>query len=93
MVAGDGSIVPSRSLTGLTLLDEGLVGDFGAVASADRLLGFHRVEDGVNLVELCGDAVIRRSRATSSGVADGRAWVEVGGTTSPALGGIGLNMP
>lgn len=85
--------MPSLSLTGLTLLDDGRVGDFGAVGGPDRPLGFHRVEDGVNLVDPCGDAVIRRSRATSSGVADGRARVEVGGTASPDLGGIGLNMP
>ena len=73
MVAGDGSCVPSLSLTGLTLLDRGRVGDFGAVGDPERLLDFHLVEDGVGLAEPCGDAVIRRSRATSNGVVDGRA--------------------
>lgn len=50
--------MPSLSLTGLTLLDGGRVGDFGAVDGSSRLLGFHRVEDGVDLVGPCGDAII-----------------------------------
>lgn len=85
--------MPSLSLTGLTLLDRGRVGDFGTMGGPARPLDFHRVEDGVGLVDLCGDAVIRRSRATSSGVADGRAWAVVANTASPALEGIWLNMP
>lgn len=92
-VGGDWSGVPSASLIGLTLLDRGRVGDFGTAGRPDRLLDFQRVDVGVDLPEPRGESVVRRRRATSTGVSDERACAVDAEASSPGLGGTGFNMP
>lgn len=74
MVGGVWFGVASASLSGLTLLDFGRVGDLGGASGPSLLPAFQRVEVGVVEREIAfEEAVSRRRRAIWLGVSDGRS--------------------